>query len=349
MSKLFWHIIDQYADPSDLEKLDNCAGIKLVGDDSMWKHAEWLSGRYPGKPIVMRFTNREGDHRPRTPSDAVTFLNIYADTYGLRHVYFQTFRNMPAMIRETAEWDAEMLRLARAAGIRLVVGDFSMGYPGVGSFAKADNRDLWPAYYPALAELSKSGADRAWLGLQLYIGGAALEMGEAWLSLPLRYRELVATHLMLNRWGNIRIFGTEAGFDAPHMSQAHIGPEQAADTLIALDREWATDFNLVGAALYTLDKSSWAQKGFDMRGTIFSRISAYQAGGPGVIVEAPRPAPKPYGTFTTSALNIRTSPQIAADNKVGQFPANTSVEVVETLGGWARVALWVKQEYLKEI
>ncbi len=302
ISKWWWHIIDQYAVPADLNYLDNCAGIKLVGDYNSYKRLQALSQRYPGKPLAMRFINREGNGCPPTAVEAINFIEWFADTYNLRHVYYQTFHNMPAMDDHIAEWDATMVVMARAKGLHLITGDFSMGYPGVGRFATIDNPDRWNSYYPALRELSLSGG-ASWLGLQLYVGYGALEMGEAWLSLPLRYRELARVHLIPNGWSNIKIFGTEEGFDDPPW-EGHVDLERAATALIALDKERANDGIYIGGALFTLDQSKWAtDNGFNMRGGVFRLISSYQSA-----VNKPVDIPAPtraYRVVAPYGMNLR--------------------------------------------
>lgn len=348
-SKIWWHIIDNDAVPQDLEHLEHAVGFKVVGDDNVWKRVQFLTARYPGKPIVVRLINHEGNARPQTPIEAIAFLDRYISTYNLRHVYFQTFRNMPAVV-DAADWDAAMLRLARPLRIQLVTGDFPMGYPGVGRFAQPNNPDQFPRYYGAFKELSISGPELALFGWQLYMrGNGELKMGEDWLSLPLRYRELLKSHLVPSGWGNVGILGTEGGIDGPNMEQAHIGPEAAAEALIAVDGEWMKDSNLVGVALYTLDNSLEAQRGFNMRGTLFNLIDAYQANLPAApIVEVPPIGPQPRRTVTTDRLNIRMSPHaVPDDNKVGQLRADTPVEVLDNRDGWSKIALFVKSEFIK--
>lgn len=354
MTKLWWHVINNDAEPGywPWPQLIHAAGIKLAGDDNAWKNLQFLSKTYPGKPLAMRFMNREGGAKPKSPEDAIAFIEGWATNYGLRHVWFQTFQNMPPMDATTAAWDAEMLRLARPKGLKLIAGDFSMGYPGVGRFAQADNPDLWTAYNDALEEINTSGPGLAMLGLQLYIGGGALEPGGSWDSLPLRYRELAKTRFAPKGWTNIHIFGTEAGFDAPNLQEAHISAELAAGALVALDKEWMRDSIMAGGALYTLDKSEWAEHGFDMRGGIFKAVTAYQAASGGIIeVPAPPPVPRPEprGLYASATLNIRTSPHSTPDdNKVGQFKVETPVEVIGAQDGWTKIALWVKSEFVKE-
>lgn len=305
-----WHIIDNDADPTDLTRLSHAVGIKLVGGANVYKRAQELSTHYPGKPIVLRLIHLEGSARPATPQAAVDLLDSFCNTYGLRHCWFQTFQNMPEMNAATAAWDSEMVRLARPKGIKLIVGDFSMGKSGVTGVWPGE--DLWPSYYPVFREMVVSGPSLVKLGYQLYIGNGDLSMGEGWLSLPLRYRSVRQVHLIPNGWGSIEWCGTEAGFDAGNMEQEGVSPEQAADTMIALDQEWAKDPQMWIGFAYTLDKSTWAQNGFNMRGTIFERVSSYQQTGPAPV---PEPTPPPSGSTgrfrlrsVWTGLNIRKGP-----------------------------------------
>lgn len=354
MSKWFWQMINNFIVPEDLGKLHHCAGVKLVGDDNVWKRAQQISRDYPGKPIVIRFINREGGARPSSPEGALTFLAQFVNAYGLRDCWFQTFRNMPDMTGAVAAWDAEMLRLARPLGIKLIVGDFSMGKSGVGRFTQADNPDTWPNYYPVFMEMKKSGPNLCKLGYQLYIGNGDLTMGEGWLSLPLRYRELFKVHLVPNGWGDVEVFGTEAGFDAPNYEDARLSQEQVADAMIALDKEWMADGKkLWGAAAYTLDNSSWAQHGFNMRGEIFKRITAWQQTSPQVppIVAIPPETPQSSNvvSVTRDGLRLRSEPSTATlSNVITWLSAGKRLILDgEERNGFVKVEAWVSKQYIK--
>jgi len=359
ISKLGWHVIHQFADPGDMARLNHAAAIKIVGDASISGRLNELAARYPSKMLIARRIDLE--KTLTNPLDMVAHLNEYATDFNLRQVWWETFHNEPAMTGDVAAWDAETLYQARARRLKMIAGNFSQGYPGVGRFVKADNPDLWKVYYPALREIHKSGAGWARLGMHNYIAGAALEPGEMWNATALRHDELYRAHLDPNGWGDIRVVSTEAGFDAPNRDEARLSPEQTIGAWKQLDALLMSDYRVVAHLLYTLNLASKQDPNnipFELHGPIFEQVTAYQAGlmgGPSQPpIEVPPPAPQPqpgmpgtpYRATLTRDLNARlgttdTSPYLAT------LPPGAEVTVLDDSGPRSVIQVSVLKNGLK--
>lgn len=343
-SKIGWHVLAQWHEPSDLHKMVNAAAVKVVGSPSQVVPVlTTLRTLYPTKTLIARFIDWEGraEQAERDNNMALASTLVYDAaailTGILDNVWVETFRNEPAMTPFIGLWDAECVKAGRNSGQMVIAGNFSQGYPGVGRFANADNPNLWNNYLPALVEINRSGPQSALLGLHEYISGGHWQMGSDWSYDALRHNEIINTVLTPHGLGAVDILSSEDGFDAPDMAQAHINNEQAVEAYKALDGIDSSNSRLVARLKYTLDNGPDGTQGFAIRGgasSIFEQTVAWQATLP------PGPTP-PIPTPIPPTPTPDPVPVAAFVN--GDFEAGTYIEPADTMGqrripnGWRNI------------
>lgn len=368
-SKIGWHVIAQWAQQSDLQKMGNAAAVKVVGSPSqVVPILTTLRTLYPGKMLIARFIDWEARaeqaERENNLTLASTLVYDAANilTGALNDVWVETFRNEPAMTPFIGLWDAECVKAGRNSGQWVIGGNYSQGYPGVGRFANAANPNLWNNYLPALVEINRSGPQAALLGLHEYISGGHWQMGSDWSYDALRHNEIINTVLTPHGLNAVNIISTEDGFDAPDMAQVHINNEQAVEAYKALDGIDASNSRLVARLKYTLDNGPDGTAGFALRGgasSIFEQTIAWQATLP---AQPDPPQPQPpnpqpgsgqYKWEGAGILNLRSGPDKSTTD-LGDLTTGSTVTVTDVQQGedgntWGKVESWVAINLMRKV
>lgn len=220
----------------------------------------WLKAVSPRTLIIYRHIEGESaggavaglQTAPQTRVDAA----IAAGSAGA-YDYLQLTNEPPVPNRETlatiAAWEAEAVRYAAGKGVRLAIGNFSVGNPS--------DLTWWDAYRPALEAGAAHGAV---LNLHEYNYPSLQSDDSTWYNL--RHRQVYA-RLAAAGLPQLPLVIGECGLDAGTRGggaygswQGHIGAAEYLRQLEAWDRELQADPYVLGAAIFCAGQADgwWA-------------------------------------------------------------------------------------------
>ena len=307
----------------------------------------WLKAASPRTLIVYRHI--EGEHPGLTPAQRINEAITAAAGMPLDYLQLTNEPHIPdrEALATLAAWEAEAIRYAAGKGIKLAIGNFSVGNPS--------DLSWWEAYHPALEAGRAHGAA---LNLHEYNFPSLQSDDALWYNL--RHRQVYA---LLPEHLRLPLIIGECGLDAGTRGggaygswTGHVDPDQYASQLEQWDLQLQADPYVFGAAIFMAGQPDkwWAFNVWpEPAGTLARRadplyrsygppaISQPPAGTADLITSLPR-GPIPYGTRTRKGINLTvlhyswvTPPKPDREHEIAQIQ---SIAAGHLRRGWPGIA-----------
>ena len=207
--------------------------VKIVGNAEEVSHlADWAGIAPILQARLITAEKRINDAKTRgliseIPQLARETAALYASVdgiMGVRGVWYEIPPIMPDVSDWTVAWNLAAAQEFRAKGLRSVMFGFATGTPEVWPYAGQNGHgpDEWPRLYPVLEYLDSIGPEWTRIGVEEYITGGDLTLGD--FSNVGRIRYVWERHIAPHGW-LIMFRGIEASWDVPGTRDAGITPE----------------------------------------------------------------------------------------------------------------------------